>query len=392
MQVMEVRDCSTNRFSTSAAYWEAVNGEKRGWRQPSAFGEHQWTIDVPAEMSVEMGNRFVAICFATLKGSPSFRLHPMVANRCKATGMTPKQLSDGYEDAGLSESVSGLCCTPMDNFIVLAITRQHVTGNLSWRVDAFTAWVDEIGRLNLGGIEGVGEENPYSHNRYYFDLINCMRQRPDLYDNRYQSSTRLACAGFRGIVGAQLGDCTVNQLQLPRLWYGFMSKNYVQEEVTPSFRQDMITIVREWLSLDALPGYHPITDLLNNGNYDSRLTAAVTYNNLRSMLPAAKLEEMRRMFWNESFLYFDGLHWLPSDYFGSYSNQRPWLIGNHVRKLLSFPSKMVAPGSNYEVKPQILALPSERHFNNRLVSALTGTDKYGNVFNFCNNRLNSYRV
>jgi hypothetical protein len=347
-----------------AVVWEACRGLQRSER---LMLQHAWSLAQNDSVTESMSYH-VAVSYLPSSREGAFSPHTLLNRLAIDRGTTPAKLLEA-DDVQLSLLLSraGYCVANVNECRVITMTYQHYRGRRWWRQDGFSCWVDSAGRLRMGGVEPGEHDNENHHHVWWSDFARDPYKPKFSVDKHYVARDEGHDLLF-GLEKAAVSREGVSLgLNVPRLWLGFGAdesdhqERYDLDGETPTLRGDILRLVRTWVELKYPRNLHPATDMLNGCAGVDGLTPTTSWREMVQALGPLVIDWVLQAFWDEAALKFDGLFWLPADYFPPAGRHRPWERGKHLRKLLAFDAaamgREMADGSVDPFRSRVQVIP-----------------------------------
>ena len=317
---------------------------------------HRFATMAPVETQETMKG-FIGMGFMPSPREAVFRPHPLLAKRAQERGMAPAELlaSASPEESVFFEQTGHAVCELADARAVTVAYQQWQKGRYCWRLDVFGFWTDFDGLLRVGDVQPDGYGWRSKHH-FWCDLLGAPDEAASPLLGRYASTLETGLGLFAALEDAANGARISNGFSWPRAWMGFApGQTPPFEGVTQALRNDVVRLVQTWAALDRPPNWHAATDYLESVAGSDRLTSSTRWYGLVDELGKLTCHYLAQTVFEETRVSFDGLDWLPLDYFQAGSQSRPWMPGRHQRMLLTLGERELW-GDSFTGSPQVVAV------------------------------------
>lgn len=290
----------------------------------------------------------------------AFTPHPILSEAAVQSNMSPGEYLTYKADPGFRLRAAyhgtGVCEIFYNNkvpFRAFTLTYQYwkPKGINTWRLDAYSPWIDCKGRFRLGGSEGVDGAKGVYHS-FWLDMVNAPLEQPFNHFNRYANTTELGMDMIAGVEKAVLFNENVHirASHFPRLWYGIKADTEKEKEMvldmmapkagevaeTPSMVNDIMWLVNMFLDNKTLANHHEFLQQVSQVNGIDNLPRGCTFQKMKETLGDADTNFIVMSYLVQAPLYFWDCYWLPADYIPASGSFQPWLPGSNARMIATF--------------------------------------------------------
>jgi len=329
--------------------------------QTASLLDERWVLDL---------SRYVAVTVLPHLKEPNYEIHPLY-------------LYSGADVPPRQAGRTGIAVAELESGCVVSLSTQrwspvaHGPKETTLRLDVAGFWIDQEGRLRIGGIADAGQEagsNPtrrlhirqwsafaYGTEKSFSDQAATTQQGIDLLH-----AIELTSVG---------GLSTRSNWVWPRAWVGFAGDHAVPYDDTSATARDLLASVNAWVYFGKPADFPVLNEVVNfPGFTEAFASLSGTYDlpRLRAELGEDMVRNACELFCGASELQFHGLRWFPLEYFST----PVWQPGAHDRIVLALPPEAVGRDGQMTGSIQVSMLPARGTDRERVLSRLAGeTDR-----------------